>query len=358
MKKILVAIGALVWAGAAFAGDFHYGSSLRCSQCHTMHASRAHGFSGDATAIDTEKLLHVNTGNPNPNLLIQVGTNATCLACHDNGSLAPDVLGAAVTAFGDSAAGHRSAGALNAAVGQSFTAPGYSEWMGHTMGSPDQPPGVILGAFDANMNEGFNCAQCHKVHGSDGRYRNLGTVGGTFYPTYNAIDPATGNRTTTTFDSTKDVTVTVPGRSYDTVNVTFGIGGGGMAKYCAECHGNFHGVANTEVGDGLNFKRHPTDNLAATRTDNGELADNGQTAVVRPSWAANKTGFQAGCLSCHKAHGNERGYGLIYPTGAAAVVNYENGDATADAAGVYPLRNLCSTCHEEGQVGTQPAGSL
>src|SRR6266508_2184357 len=128
MKKILVAIGALVWTGAAFAGDFHYGSSLRCSQCHTMHASRSHGFNTAGSAgIDAEGLLQVTTGVANPNLLIQLGTNATCLACHDNGSLAPDVLGAAVTAFGDSAAGHRSAGALNAAVGQSFTAPGYSD---------------------------------------------------------------------------------------------------------------------------------------------------------------------------------------------------------------------------------------
>jgi hypothetical protein len=355
MKRMFIAAAALAWAGMAVAGDFHYGRSLKCSQCHTMHASRSHAFNGVGSTLSAEGLTTVSTGFAQSNLLIQAGTNATCLACHDTtaGGTAygPDVLGAEALIYtAGQPALHRSAGFLNG-----LTA-GVDVGMGHTMGSFDQPPGVVGFAFDVNLAEGFNCAQCHLVHGSPA-YRNLGTSINADAPTYNArANFGAGSRTSLAFASTQDATITVDARSYDAANVIFGEATGGMSKYCGACHGNFHGDANTKAGDfatTFNFVRHPT--WGVDRADAAELADNAQVQVVRPAWGAGadpvaKTGgFEASCLSCHKAHGNGRGYGLIYPDpNAAGAVDYENGNAVMDGA-TYPLRNLCSTCHYEGQ---------
>ena len=52
MKKLLVAMSALLAAGYAGAGDYHKASTLRCSQCHTMHASRQHQLNGAAEDTD------------------------------------------------------------------------------------------------------------------------------------------------------------------------------------------------------------------------------------------------------------------------------------------------------------------
>ena len=49
MKKLLVAVAALGLAFTAKAGDYHKAATLRCSQCHTMHASRSHSFNGEST---------------------------------------------------------------------------------------------------------------------------------------------------------------------------------------------------------------------------------------------------------------------------------------------------------------------
>jgi hypothetical protein len=348
MKKVLLAIAAFAWAGAASAGDYHIGRTLRCSQCHTMHASRAHGF--NQLALETGH-LSVTTGAPNPNLLIQAGTNATCLACHNDASKAPDVLALDPVGFVPAEQGKRSAGALNGFDGVA-AADGYQDWMGHTIGSGDLPPGVTSG-FTANLDEGFNCAQCHKVHGSDA-FRNLGVQDPAkqlLFPSYNArANYGGGPRASVAFNGANDVTIGVDARTYDTQNVKFGVGTGGMNKYCAACHGMFHESANTLAPSGTDFIRHPTSGV--TRIGSGELATNAQLEVVRPAWAATvgSGNFEAACLSCHKGHGNMRGYGLIYPDPAVGTIDYENGSSTVPVGdNQYPLRNLCSTCHVEGQ---------
>jgi hypothetical protein len=347
MKKVLLAIAAFAWAGAASAGDYHIGRTLRCSQCHTMHASRSHGF--NQLAIETGHLT-VTTGAANPNLLIQAGTNATCLACHNDASKAPDVLGLDPVGFVPAEQGKRSAGALNGGAGANVADASYQDWMGHTIGSGDLPPGVVGFAFTANTDEGFNCAQCHKVHGS-AAYRNLGVTGNANFPSYNArANYGAGSRASVAFNGANDVSIGVDARTYDTQNVKFGVGTGGMNKYCAACHGYFHDGANTVATNGTDFIRHPTSGV--TRVGSGELATNAQLDVVRPAWAATvgSGNFEAACLSCHKGHGNQRGYGLIYPDPAVGTIDYENGSAAVPVGdNQYPLRNLCSTCHEEGQ---------
>lgn len=356
MRKLLVAMAALLSAGYAGAGDYHISTTLRCSQCHAMHASRAHQLNGGAVDAD------YSGGTPNRNLLIQDGTNETCLACHDAKAAYPDVFGAN---GGMVAAGTRSAGALNGTT-PSHTDATYSAWMGHTLGTEDAPPGWV-GIYEATPQEGFNCANCHEVHGS-AAYRNAGgstSMGlptqkgpgnpfATAYPTYNAQNLATGTRATLVNDGTRNVTIEVNARDYQTANVSFGRGGSnGMNAYCAVCHGNFHGDANTrDLIGGVDFIRHPTSGVE--RLDNTLLLTTGETNLVRPAWtgAEYTSGYEAACLSCHKAHGNQRGYGLIYPLnddGNTTIVNYEEGDAAAEADGTYPLRNLCITCHTQGR---------
>jgi len=373
MKKLLVAVAVLGWSASAIAGDYHKRETLRCSQCHTMHASRQHQLNG--AGVDTEYPL-AQQGTPHRKLLIQNGTNETCLACHDAKTAFPDVLGAN---GGSVAADHRSAGALNGTVG-SHSAAGFSDWMGHTLGTDAAPPGYV-GIYEATPVEGFNCANCHAVHGSRG-YRNLGlssymglegmpfTAANPFTnvgPTYNAV--TVGGTRDTTFVATNDVTITAAGRTYETQAVTFGLGAttatttvGGMNAYCAVCHGNFHGTDNTQdIITGTAFIRHPTTGVTRLGADDSLLqpASGGtaQLAIVRPAWAAAPTlttDFQAACLTCHKGHGNARGYGLIFPNNTATITDYENGDAVAvdlgDGAGSqYPLRNLCITCHPMGR---------
>lgn len=376
MNRKLVALVALAWAGTALAGDFHYGKTLRCSQCHTMHASRKHGFIGNGTTLTTEGLTAVTTGVANSNLLISKGTNATCLACHDTTAAVangPDVLGTEARIYSAFVADgrpvqdalQRSAGALNGSDGTGGglwpSDPLYHNDMGHTMGTGDLPPGDPAMWFTANLEEGFNCAQCHRVHGS-AAYRNLGSSAAGVFPTYNARpNYGENDRTSVSFVGTNDVTIKNAERTYRTQDVAFGVGGAsgsGMNGYCATCHGFFHGDANTQADDfatSQNFVRHPTTGIR--RVDVSEAADNAEFSIVRPAWVAteNAGAFEAACLSCHKGHGNQRGYGLIYPDPTVAGArDYENGNAAAGAAGSpyagqYPLRNLCSTCHEEGQ---------
>jgi hypothetical protein len=381
MKKLLVAMTALLSAGYASAGDYHISTTLRCSQCHTMHASRAHQLNG--AAVDADYPL-ASQGTPNRNLLIQDGTNETCLACHDNKTTFPDVLGLNTSSVAFSTANARSAGALNGTVGLNHTpgtatdvaATAYADWMGHTLGTDVAPPGWV-GVYEPSPQENFNCANCHAVHGS-AAYRNLGlsqdmglptqpkTTSNPFYaagPTYNTL-PYGGTRVAAAAGTVDVLIAPAAARSYVTADVTFGIGSAnttaknGMNAYCAVCHGNFHGAGNTvdQIG-GVDFVRHPTSTVQ--RADASSLLAGGQTGLVRPAWVgtAGASGFEAACLSCHKGHGNARGYALIYPDNdGAAPADYEQGDAAAvdvdDGAGVdmqYPLRNLCITCHTQGR---------
>lgn len=352
MKKLTVAAAVLVWSGAAFAGDYHQSSTLKCSECHTMHASRAHGLQSANAGDD---LGWAAPAFPNDKLLIQAGVNVTCLACHDAQTDAPDVF--AENQAGSPAFNARSAGALSGTV-TGHTNTGYETWMGHTLGDMAAPPGFTGATWDPGL-DGFHCGNCHSIHGS-AYFRNLGgTNAGTaaqkasgaftgIGPAYNAL--VAGARVAGASD---DVFINAPAATeYATNNVKFLIGTGAMNKYCAVCHGDFHNVAgnNQNTVGATGFIRHPTSGVGLGSTTalpatpealNGAiLARPAYNAVVAP------TGAEAACLSCHKGHGNQRGYGLVYPNLAAADTDLENGNTAADAVtGLYPIRNLCTVCH-------------
>lgn len=359
MKKLIVAVAALGWVGAAFAGDYHKFDKLICSDCHAMHASRQHAFNG--TGVDPLYPLALQ-GVGYDKLLLQNGVNPTCLACHDGQASIPDVLGSA-----GGGQVNRSAGFLNSpTVGASYT--------GHTLDTADSPPGY-LGSWNAGT-EGFNCSNCHAVHGS-GAYRNLGlsmymgsadmsfgTPSNPFAsvgPTYNAIAPNAATRASTTFDATKDVTIRVTGRDYLTTNVKLGIGSGnttavnGFNAYCAACHGQFHGTGNTVGSSATAFIRHPTSGIVRVNTPDtilgGTSSANPVLSLVRPAWTSTleSGNFEVACVTCHKGHGNANGYALLLPPAptspgqpGAAPTGYENG-------GGDQIRGLCVTCHPMGR---------
>lgn len=345
MKKILllgVAAMALV-AGSALAGDYHSGTTLNCAECHVMHYSQTHGYNADGTGIT------VDLGGDGPyHFLLRNHVNELCLSCHDNQTFAPDVLadnGGNVTVNG------RQAGALN----RDNVAP-YFDATGHTLGSTDVAPG---GSF-ANA-DGLSCIDCHTQHGrtSGGQsiYRNANIfINGS--PATPFMTYAIG-----TNDGTKDIyegSATYGGNHYDMQNIAFNepsATASGYGQYCKQCHTNFHGsssdanMRNTAAATQTEWLRHPTAdaNIGALIGGHSSLSKfTGQAYRVQVmsstgnwgTWGAAFTGaptdLTPSCMSCHKAHGNQRAFGLIWATGEANPG--ENGDGTN-----YKI--LCGQCH-------------
>jgi len=402
MKKVSVVIAALAWAGLAQAGEYHRMGQLRCTDCHTMHASRQHSMKQDGTGVTGIGAgMNANTGTPNDRLLVANGVNATCLACHDGQPFAPDVLGAN---GGSVAAGTRSAGFLNdVAEGAPLTN------YGHTLETTATPPG-FAGAF-AWGGQPMECENCHAVHGSRA-YRNAGlgrvaisqgattatfaNVGATYtFVAAGAVDESVDVAVDSSDGAAHPALSVVNGtisNTFETAKIRFGKGSGnatnalftglgmagvtapktlapnGMNAYCATCHGNFHGDTNTKgtvVGTTQHYIRHPTSGVVrgtgtdttftgaftgVKDTDPSVVLNNVQGDLVRAVFTANNKGaWEVGCLTCHKAHGNDRPFGLIFPSHIGAVADYENGDSAVLGSGDYPIRNLCISCHGMGK---------
>ena len=147
VKKTLALAGVLVIAAIpAYAGDYHKGVNLVCSDCHVMHYSQQHGYNANGGGVTTP------LANGPHEFLLRNDINDLCLSCHDGQSFAPDVLGAHGNGY------VRQAGALNEVGG---AAP-YYEADGHTLGSTDVAPGSNPPWNDA---EGLQCTDCHAPHG-------------------------------------------------------------------------------------------------------------------------------------------------------------------------------------------------
>jgi hypothetical protein len=344
MRKLALATALVfVLVGAATAGDYHSGATLNCAECHVMHGSQQHGYNSDGGGIT------VDIGGAQPyEFLLRNHVNELCLTCHDGQTFAPDVLAAGngVPTLG------RQAGALN----RDNSAPYFDE-TGHTLGSTAVAPG---GTF--TNADGLNCINCHTQHGrtfgasAASQYRNLSVSTGVSY--------AIG-----TNDVTKDVfeRASAGATHYDISNIDFNepdVHGSAMGAYCKNCHTNFHGSADSanmrvQTGPaGEEWLRHPAAdaNIGAVGHGHSVLGTSAwggrayRTQVMSPAgnWGTQGTAFGAtgsptdltpSCFSCHKSHGNANAFGLIYPTGAAAID--ENGDGTT-------AKQLCKQCHSQG----------
>jgi hypothetical protein len=380
MKYLIVAVFAAVMviatAADSRAGEYHTGGTLLCYDCHTMHYSMQHGFAGGS--VGTTQSLNgdwLASGGPY-NFLLKDAANKLCLGCHDGKSFAPDVM----ALNGGMTTGVRQAGALNEAASG---AP-YDAYKGHTLDSHDQPPGFDPAKVGAPATwydpaKGLECVSCHAQHGPAGAYRNLGSyaLGGAAAnarPTY-VIGAAN--------DTTKDVWINVtkswatdvaPATPdyYDQTKVSFNrndatVGSlrtsNKLGTFCATCHANFHGgPGDTNIGgtaaalDG--FIRHPASQVTIGAA--GTQGFGGHSSLTR--FAANTTKVKVAasdqsafadatpiCVTCHKAHGNQNPFGLIFLNRAAASVDEQGGLAAGQTASLGTnMRNLCGQCHGQG----------
>jgi hypothetical protein len=355
MKKLLFLSLALValMSASLIAGDYHTQGELVCNECHVMHYSQSHTYGANVYQAELG-------GGPNT-FLLRNKVNELCLSCHDGEASVPDVLddntGAAV----------RNAGALNKIGGT------YPQNSGHTLGYTGATyPGKGAATFVPDATEGLECTNCHNPHGVRGGYRNLSTT-------------VTYGVNATTPDLTKDVWEKNAAHQfaggtnhYDISNIEYCEPGGTGSKYadmCKKCHDDFHGaIGGTQVGGTLaagSFIRHPASDVnigalggghsamfraasGTTPIDRGFAAKSYRVKVLSSlgNWGTQgttlRTTFGAtlpadltpSCMSCHKSHGNENPFGLVYATGNAPIT--ENGD------GAY--QDLCKQCHIQGWV--------
>lgn len=379
MKRLLIVVAAFVvvalWAGLAMAGEYHSGQSLICYDCHTMHFSMQHGWAGGTIgSTPAAGGDWLSTSGPNQ-FLLKAPANELCQSCHSGQTYAPDVVEANTNA---SPANGRQAGALNNGGA------GYEAWKGHTLGTTATPPGydpTLIGAPATwyNAANGLECISCHAQHGPATSYRNLGP--------YALSGAATNARPTYVISAanvtTQDVWINlasyVAGSGdaatfnpyYSTANIAFNRNDATVVSvktsnkigtFCAACHANFHGgPGDTNIGastaalDG--FIRHP--NAQVTIGDAGIQGYGGHSSLTRfnanttkVKVASNNTDYSNAspiCLTCHKAHGNQNPFGLVFLNRNATSVDEQGGLGTGQTASTsLGLRNLCGQCHGQG----------
>ncbi len=339
MKRLtsVVLASVFVFAGSLCAGDYHTGATLNCSECHVMHYSQSHDYNGGSfTALGPDGPYEY---------LLRNAVNDLCLTCHNGNISPPDVLASQTGSV------VRQAGALN----RDDVAPYHDEY-GHTLGATDDPPGND-GSWSPDATEGLICVDCHQPHGyggpTDNPYRNLSpSSGGGFH--------ASVTYSVATNDSSADV-YEISAAGYSVDNVWFNEPdqtNSGYATWCKSCHTDFHGAkGGPEVGGatGEEWVRHPQADadigiLGGGHSSAGVFAgDSTKTNWVKvmtatenwePSDPANVTDHTPSCFTCHKAHGNQNAFGLVFmePTGTVT----EEGTAS----GQYV--DLCKQCHVQG----------
>jgi len=365
---VIVAVPAMAQTSAPSVGfdNYHYRQNINCSDCHSMHAS-AHNNLTDGSAITTSLpsgTMSLNpyypAPNPGPGRKSLLKADDVCSSCHKDQTFAPDVFGDNVNAYIRSAGGVRE----DATGG------------GHRIGSTVRPPG-----YDAtNANNYFasgelECTTCHSPHGGTG-FRNLAGYG---FPSTSSTKPLFTKDTT--FSATNDINININGasRNWGTDSLASYYGrdkitytklaspvtmnsvnsSNRLDHFCGVCHGNFHGgeVTATTVGNSTDFVRHPTSTVlisnaahgASRWNNNVSPANTGLTLIGQKTlknvkvYTADGTYDEAssspGCVSCHKAHGNNNPFALVYPSRTAV-------DTTEEGGGQY--RDLCQSCHPMG----------
>jgi predicted CXXCH cytochrome family protein len=310
-------VGALAATWADPTIPYHYKANLVCSDCHVMHASQQHAYSG-GTSDGT--WLYPWTEAPHDQLLRRGNATDLCLACHDGVSGIPDVSGSDANGLGDQRAGGQFGSPVDT---QSLT--------GHSL---SRNPGPLCDRCHDNnstllVDAKVQCTDCHNAHGN-GNYRNV--------------------QWANTPDSTPQIRAFLrPGSTgiarYSRANVAYPSAGGGYTEVttsCIDCHhafmdGNFS-MRDAATGAWL---RHPATNSESSLAPaiNSPNADpqnwvNGTTGFTIPRLpfiATGATDFasasvvnaatnQVFCLTCHKAHGSQNPFGLrwSYSTGDGA----------------------------------------
>lgn len=373
MRKLLVLTALLALAAfPAFAvvSNYHYNANMNCSDCHSMHASAHDNLNLGAPITDPNQtvvrdangFIVINPyypGGQGAGRSYLLKADDVCETCHKDQTFAPDVYGDNLNSYTRSAGGVREdATGGGHKIGSTVAAPGYN--------------GANTGGYFP-LNSQLECVSCHSPHGS-ANFRNLvpyqmrSALGG------NAANVGPTVKKAAAFDSTADVTI-LGGDTY-----TFG---SGLAKYygrdqilyrrladgsevnfngskssnridqfCGVCHGAFHGgdknaADNVSIGGGTSaaFVRHPTGLVKIGSFASAATAAN--LKVYQATGTQTAATDSPGCLTCHKAHGNNNPFGLIYPT-------WNGTDPAGNEEGGGGYVTLCKSCHGMGGTPTAP----
>ena len=263
---------AMLLAVRTRAGDWHYGTSAICSDCHTQHNSA----NGQPMRTD-------NDPNPVPQLLRRGTPLELCLSCHDGSNpAAPDVV-APVSYVAEPAAGwFPNSGGYPVDPATSVA---------HHLNTPAPviPPGGTKPMI-------LVCTSCHDPHGN-GNYRNLKT------------DPTDSNQPPATVLAYQPATAhgSNPTQVYVPSNITYR---SGISAWCGKCHG-------TTLHQGSD---HPVDIAiwGAAGADYSAWATATPPRVPVQQAVDSTVPSQDDkvfCLSCHKAHGSNNPNALIYADG-------------------------------------------
>jgi hypothetical protein len=140
---LLAALAVVLPHPEARAANYHYGSTLKCSDCHISHASARHDEAGSGPDYDQPPRIYLTKGAS----VVEV-----CLQCHNDQAGIPDVIGPDVNNPSERYDGTERAG------GQ-FAEGSEDNWKGHD----------LRGQGSAGLDD---CTACHDPHGNT-NYRNL-----------------------------------------------------------------------------------------------------------------------------------------------------------------------------------------
>ena len=293
-----------IYVGAS-AGNYHFGETSKCSDCHSTHASSQHDENGSPTTASQ---------SPTRNLLNSDSTSNICLKCHDDNAGVPDVVGDDVNNPSEQYDG------TERAAGQ-FEQGGGDNWKGHDL--PGQGSG---GPGD--------CTACHDPHGNK-NYRNLKISDGAVEEPIAFVNPAATGM-----------------QKYSRSNVGYARNVNDML--CGRCHD--FGSRSSTVSPRGNYHRHPSSSTEMKveiggfrkNTDSAHwisgrgsgFNEGGLIAPRVPFVVSTATDYQSAttvsstnevsCLSCHKAHGSKHAFSMVWP--------YGGGQPAQSASG-------CNQCH-------------
>lgn len=266
LRPLLLLILLVASSATMYAGDWHYGTSAVCSDCHTQHNSQ----NGQPMRTDN---------NPAPaSYLLRRGTSLDlCLSCHDGSNPnAPDVI-APVSYVSESAAGaFPNSGGIPTNIAHHLNNP-----------SPEVPPG-------GTQAMALICTTCHDPHGNQ-NYRNL------------RPDPSNTNQAPVSVVVSQQYAAngSNPSQVYVPSNIIYK---SGISQWCSTCHGTPH---SDHAGDPTIWGGANASYTAWTSVILPRVPVLSPTDSTIPSHDD-----KVQCLSCHKAHGSNNPKTTIYADGS------------------------------------------